>query len=589
MNKTKQPELKAPWLKYYGDVPPKIDYPKKTLVELLFETSRKYPGYTAYDFMGTSSTFEQLSDDIRMCARALRAIGIKPNDKVTVCLPNIPQTLIMFYAINLVGAVASMIHPLSSEGEIKYFLNDSDSVAAITLDAFYPKFRAVRDDTNLKHLIITSIKDYLQTIKKIGFTLTTGRKLPKIDKDAPIFSWKEFMAFGKNFGGDYAIKRDVSDPAAILYSGGTTGISKGILLSNSNINATALQTIAMGQCVEPGNTMLAVLPMFHGFGLCICIHCIMISGARCLLIPRFTPESYAVLVKKERPNYIAGVPSLFESLLRNHTLDNVDLSCLKGIFVGGDSLSADLKKRVDKFLKDHNCPVPIREGYGTTECVTASCIVPSTEYRDGSAGIPLSDTYYKICDVNTGEELPYGQEGEICIHGPSVMMEYINQPEETANTLKKHSDGYTWLHTGDLGTMDEDGFLYFRQRLKRMIISSGYNIYPSQIEGILDEHESVSASCIIGVPDPVKGQRVKAFVILMPGVKPDGIIKNQLFEYLRLNVARYALPFDIEFREEFPKTLVGKIAYKVLEDEENSEYEDIGMQMAEEDIEPENA
>lgn len=246
---------------------------------------------------------------------------------------------------------------------------------------------------------------------------------------------------------------------------------------------------------------------------------------------------------------------------------------LKGVFSGGDSLSVELKKRFDKFLADHNSSVKVREGYGTTECVTASCLTPLHLAKEGSIGQPFPDTFYKIVKPGTCEEVEYRTEGEICISGPTVMMEYVNHPEETAKTLQTHPDGLKWIHTGDLGYMDEDGFIYFKQRIKRMIVTSGYNVYPSQLENILDAHELVQMSCIIGVPDPLKMQKVKAFVVLKPGVSSTDENKEVLKEYCKKNIAKYALPYDIEFRDQLPKTLVGKVAYRVLEEEEAAKRE----------------
>ena len=356
----------------------------------------------------------------------------------------------------------------------------------------------------------------------------------------------------------------------ILYSGGTTGTTKGILLSNRNFNALAAQIVATNPFFHPGHKMLAIMPMFHGFGLGVSIHSMVANGGHCILIPRFTPQSYAELIKKHKPNLIAGVPSLFEALLRVKEIEGADLSCLKGVFSGGDSLSIELKKRFDKFLHDHGATVSVREGYGTTECVTASCLTPIHKQKEGSIGIPFPDTYYKIVKPGTQEEVPYGEEGEICLSGPTVMLEYVNHPEETAQTKQTHADGLAWIHTGDLGMMDEDGFIYFRQRIKRMIVTNGYNVYPSQLENILDGHDYVHLSCVIGVKDPIKMQRVKAFVVLKPGYQPTEACKKELLDYCRKHIAKYAMPSDIEFREELPKTLVGKVAYRVLEEEENA-------------------
>lgn len=563
-------ERNCPWEKYYGKVPARLDYPDKTMFEAVEDAANRYPTYTAFDFMGKPTDYKTMLESIHTVAKAFRALGIKPGDKVTVCMPNTPQTVVCFYALNLIGAISNMIHPLSSEGEIAFYLKDSESVAAVTLDQFYGKFENVRKEVPLKHLIITSVADALGAVMKIGFALTKGRKIPPIPTDADIIRWKDFLALGQSFVGTYACKKKAEDAAVVLYSGGTTGTTKGISLSNMNFNALALQTAAMSVTCKPGQSMLAVMPMFHGFGLGVCIHTMLVAGCRCILVPQFNAQSYAQLLKKKRPNYIAGVPTLYEAILRNPDMDGVDLSCLLGVFSGGDSLSIELKKKFDVFLQEHGAKVQIREGYGTTECVTASCLTPYDTYREGSIGIPFPDTYYKIVKPGTCEEVPYGEEGEIVLSGPTLMLGYVNQPEETANTLRVHEDGHTWLHTGDLGLMDPDGFIYYRQRIKRMIITSGYNVYPSQLENIIDAHPLVHMSCVIGVPDSYKMQKVKAFVVLKPGTKATDEIREELMEHCRKNIAKYAMPYDIEFREDFPKTLVGKVAYRQLEEEEQA-------------------
>ena len=536
--------------------------------EAIEKIVEKYPNYTAYIFMGKKTTYKEFAQNVEICARALKAIGIRVGDRITICMPNCPQTVIMFYAVNLVGAVANMVHPLSSEREIEFYIKESKSIAAITLDQFYHKFEAIRENVELSNIIIARIKDELSKPIRAGYMLTEGRKIKKIPKDAPVTIWNYFMDQGRHYHWKYRAVRDPHDPAVILYSGGTTGVTKGILLSNYNFNALGAQIIATNPMFRPGDSMLAVMPMFHGFGLGVSIHSMLMNGGQCILVPRFTAESYAKLIKRYKCNFIAGVPTLYEALLRQPVMDGVDLSCLKGVFSGGDSLSVELKKRFDKFLYDHNASIQVREGYGTTECVTASCLTPTHVYKEGSIGQPFPDTYYCIVKPGTQEELPYGEEGEICISGPTVMLGYLDHPEETAQTLQVHPDGRTWVHTGDLGTMDDEGFIYFRQRLKRMIVTSGYNVYPSQLENILDAHELVQMSCVIGVPDPLKIQKVKAFVMLKPGVEPTQANKDILMAYCRKNIAKYAMPYDIEFREQLPKTLVGKVAYRVLEEEE---------------------
>ena len=573
MNNYDNMNVRTPWLKNLGGVPAHLEYFQGSMYDRVAEIAVNYPDYIAYDFMGGKVKYKDFIKKVDECARALAAIGVKEGERVTICMPNAPQAVIMFYAINKIGAIANMVHPLSSEKEIEFYLKESASVVCITLDQFYGKFENIRGNVPIRSLILTSIKDVLSPIKKKGYYLAQGRKIKKVPANAEIVWWERFLKGGNNYHGPFHVERKSQDPAVILYSGGTTGTTKGILLSNLNFNALSQQIIATNPMFKPGDKMLAVMPIFHGFGLGVCIHSMLANGGRCLLIPRFNPQSYAKLLKKHKPNFIAGVPTLYEALLRLKTLDRVDLSCLKGVFSGGDSLSIELKKRFDAFLREHGATIPVREGYGTTECVTASCLTPSHWAKEGSIGLPFPDTFYKIVKPGTEEEVPYGEEGEICLAGPTVMMEYINNPEETANTLKRHADGLTWVHTGDLGMMDEDGFIYFRQRIKRMIVTSGYNVYPSQIENVLDAHEYVHMSCVIGVPDPLKMQRVVAFVVLKPGLKvSEEEAREAILEHCSKYVAKYAMPSDIQFRDDMPKTLVGKVAYRILEEEELQNY-----------------
>lgn len=558
----------APWLKYYGTMPHTLTYPDCSMVDMIEQIAKKYPDQCAYSFMGERVDYRTMAAQIHQCARALAASGIRRGDKVTICMPNTPHAILLFYALNRIGAIPNMVHPLSSEGEIVFFVNESESVALLTLEQFYPKIRAIRDRIHLDLVIVASIKDYLSPVKRVGYALTVGRKIAPVPETPGVVSWQTFLKRGEGYTGEYLCSLKGADPAAILYSGGTTGTTKGILLSNLNFNALALQTQAASGGIDRGDVMLAIMPIFHGFGLGVCIHTVLAYGCECVLVPQFTVDSVSKLLKKHRPQFIAGVPTLFEALLRNKHMQDIDLSCLKGVFSGGDSLSVELKRKVDAFLKQHGATIQVREGYGTTECVTASCLTPKDFYKEGSIGIPFPDTFYKIVTPATQDEVPYGEVGEICISGPTVMQEYIHQPRETAQTLQQHDDGRIWLHTGDLGSMDEDGFIYFKQRLKRMIVTSGYNVYPSQIENIIDAHDAVLLSTVIGVKDDYKMQKVKAFVVLKPGVEPTEAVRQSIFLHCRKNIAKYAMPYEIEFRDSLPKTLVGKVAYTVLEKEE---------------------
>ena len=558
----------APWLSSYGDRKFNLEYPTCSISDKVLQTADECQDLTALSYMDRKISYKLLKSKILETAKAFVALGVKPGDKVTVCMPNVPQAVYSLYALNYIGAIASMIHPLSAEGEIVFYLNTAKSRFCITLDMFEKKFRNILDQTSVEKLIIGGVDDELAFVKKCIYGAFLKKKEHKAVKTGGKYiRWADFLKAGKNTTITPAHKT-ADDVAVILFSGGTTGVTKGILLSNLNFNALAYQTAEMANYPVRGSKMLAAMPVFHGFGLGVCIHTMMVVGGVSILVPQFNVKSYAELIIKNRPNFIAGVPTLFEALTRNPYLDGIDLSCLKGVFSGGDSLSIELKKKFDKFLADHNCSVRVREGYGTTECVTASCLTPFNKEKEGSIGVPYPDTYYMICKPGTNDPVPFGEHGEICLRGPSVMQGYLDMPEETAQTLRVHEDGYTWLHTGDLGFMDEEGFIYFKQRIKRMIITSGYNVYPSQLENIIDGHEMVKMSCVIGVKDDYKMQKIKAFVVLEDGIEESDAVKESIMEHCRKNIAKYALPYAIEFRKELPKTLVGKVAYTVLEKEE---------------------
>ena len=560
----------APWLKYYGNTPASLEYPHKTMYEMVAAAAKKYPDHTAYIFMGKKTSYTEFMKRIHAAAKGLYKMGIRKGDKVTICMANTPQALDCFYALNRIGAIPNMIHPLSAAQEIAFYLNFSQSKAILTLDQFYEKVVSIQPQLkNPTTILIAKVADELPIPLNVLYPMTkAARAVKKLPKTGYTL-WYDMVRAGKNEKLP-PISNRYDECGAILYSGGTTGTTKGIVLTNGNFNALGQQIIATNPMFRPGDRMLAAMPLFHGFGLGVCVHSMLSQGGRCILIPRFTAKSYAKQIVKYKCNFIAGVPTLYEALLRLPSMDGADLSSLKGVFSGGDSLSIELKKKFDRFLYDHHAVIQVREGYGTTETVTACCLTPTNIYKEGSIGLPFPDTYIKIVRPDTDEEVPYGEEGEILLAGPTVMQEYMNNPEETAHTLRKHADGLTWVYTGDLGTMDEQGFIYFKGRAKRMIITSGYNVYPGQLENILDAHEYVQMSCIIGVPDPYKMQKVKAFVMLKGGVPANDETKRELLDYCRKHVAKYAMPYDIEFREELPKTLVGKVAYRVLEDEEKA-------------------
>lgn len=434
--------LTAPWRAYYGNTPASLDYPRLTMYQMVAETAKKYPKTLAYTFMGKGTTYEEFVQRIDRAAKGLVKLGIRKGNRVTICMPNTPQALDCFYALNRIGAIPNMIHPLSAAQEIAFYLNASHSKAVLTLDQFYGKVAEILPqlDDDCK-VIIARIADELPFPLSVLYPMTkAARQVPKLPKKGYTL-WTDLTSSGK----DVTLPKDTgkaNDCGAILYSGGTTGTTKGIMLSNLNFNALGLQTIAAsGFQSIAGMKMLSIMPVFHGFGLGIGIHTVLIGGATCILVPQFSIKEYANILIKQKPQLIPGVPTLFEALLRADGLQDADLSFLKGIFSGGDSLSPELKKKVDAFLKEHGCTEQIREGYGTTECVTASCLTPKDYARSGSIGVPFPDTYYKIVKVGTTEEVEPNTEGEICVSGPTVMLGYMDNPTETAQTLRRHFDG----------------------------------------------------------------------------------------------------------------------------------------------------
>ena len=564
--------IKAPWYKYYGNIKKHLDYPDISVYKLIEKTAIKNPDSISYNYYGTKRTYKDFMKEIDICAKSFKSLGVKKGDRVSICMPNTPEAIIAFYAINKIGAISNMIHPLSSENEIKYFINVSKSSFIVAINVSLNKIIHIEKETNLKNIILVSPSDSMPIHMKIGYNLTQGRKL-KLEYSDKIIKWKDFISLAKNYDRKVPICGKGEDTAAILYSGGTTGYPKGIELTNLNFNAMAMQSEEAVHTLKEQDKLLAIMPIFHGFGLGICIHTVQFHGGTSILLPTFSPKTFATLIKKYKPNIIAGVPTLYEALLKTKGLENFDLSFLTLVISGGDSLSIELKKKIDKFLKEHNATVQVREGYGLTECVTGSCLTPPEYYREGSIGIPFPDTFYKIVKPDTIEEVEYGEEGEICLTGPTVMKGYLGDEVDTKITIRKHKDGNKWLHTGDIGYMDKDGFVYFKQRLKRMIVSSGYCIYPQYIENVIDSHPDVLMSCVIGIPHEYKKEVAKAFIVLRPDVKLTEEVKKSIKELVENKIAKYSWPYEYEYRSELPKTLVGKVAFNELIKEEKEKRE----------------
>ena len=550
-----------------------LEYPELTMFDMVERAAGQFPDEPAIDFYGVRTSYKAFVKKILSAASAFLTSGIGRGDAVTICMPNTPQALVCFYALNRIGAVANMVHPLSARDEITYYIDLSRSKMILTVDIFYEKVAAAIASSEIDPVILVArMQDELPPHLAALYLLKKGRSCLKFPTRKKDLLWRSFVRTGSAPLPDTAF--DPQRTSVILYSGGTSGTPKGICLSDLNFNACAMQAReAIGVEFRRGFKMLSCMPLFHGFGLGINLHTVLIHGACCVLMPTFTAKTYAGMLKRKKPNFIAGVPTIFDALLNLPELSGTRLDFLEGMFCGGDSLSIDLKRRVDAFLKEHGADIQIREGYGLTECVTASCLTPKHEYRDGSIGLPFPDTEYAIVKPGTSVFLPAGEEGEIILKGPTLMLGYLNEPEETLKTLRRLDDGDVWLYTGDLGHMDADGYVYFHQRMKRVIITNGYNVYPSVIEAAAEKLPDVAYCCIIGVRDRRRGQRVRAYVVLNEGSEENDDTKKRIISGLREKIAAYAIPKEIVFKKELPRTLVGKVAYRLLEDEANEEYE----------------
>lgn len=570
--KSKKGSIEKPWLKLYKDkgIPENLDYPECSMFELIENSSIKYPNNIAYDYFGSTCTYKNFIDKIHEVAKALKAQKIKENDIVTICMPNTPQAIITFYAVNLIGAIANVVHPLSGEKEIENYLTTTNSSLILTIDIAYKKVANVVKNTKVKKVIVTTAADEMRFLTSILYWIFKGKKV-EIANSKKILKWKEFVDLGKDYKGIYRVRRKSSNPAVILYSGGTTGSPKGILLSNMNFNALALQSYySVGSC-EAGDSILAIMPIFHGFGLGESIHAPLSFGMKCILIPAFKAAEFDRLIKKYKPNFIIGVPTLFEALLKYGKFKEGSLSFIKNFMSGGDVISNETKKKIDKLLLKNGAKTTLRIGYGLTEGTCASCLTQdNVKYESGSIGIPFPDTIYKIVKIGTHDEVPYDTDGEICINGPTVMMGYYNDAKETAQILRVHADGKTWLHTGDVGCMRKDGVIIFKQRIKRIIISSGYNIYPSYIENVINSHTAVLTSTVIGIDHPYKVQVAKAYIVLKN--KPQDLkkVKKSIQAHCEKYIAKYSLPYSYEFRDSLPKTLIGKVNFNELIEEEKN-------------------
>lgn len=548
-----------PWVKYYKNIPEHLNYDTGSIYDALNKTALMYPKNISCRYFGKEITFKGFMKRIDKYASALKQFDVVENECVTLCLPNTPEAFALFYAINKIGAIANIVHPLSSTADIERALKETNSEVLFVSDVSMPKAK----DIKVKHFVMVPTNYSFKGILKWGYNIKEAANL-KLDGDK--ISFAEFLAVSTIDSG--YVKRDAKDPAAIIYSGGTTGKPKGIIISNLNFNAMALQTRTVCDEIKPGNSVLAALPIFHVFGLALCCHTCLVAGMTCIIVPRLNTKAINSELKKYKPNIYPAVPSLLKLSLNGINPGKNAFKDIKMVVVGGDYLSPQLKADYEKFMRECGSNAVVKVGYGLSEATGFSTCTAEMEEKDvifGTLGIPNPDMDIKIFEVNSDIEKPVNDIGEICVSGPTVMMGYINESEETKKTLVLHSDGKIWLHTGDLGYRNEDGQFFYSSRLKRMIITNGYNVYPVELEEIISKCEYVKSCTVVGIPHKTKGQTPKAVIVLKDGVEENIEIRSKIRKYCKDNLANYAVPTEFEYRKTLPVTAVGKVAYRDLE------------------------
>lgn len=547
---------------YIEKMPKEIKYSEGGLYDAVYDASCKWPHNTAFQYFNIEVTYRDLIKRIDKTAASLKALGVEKGDRVTVCMPNTPEAIYSFYAINEVGAVANMIHPLSSEKEIENYLNQAESKVMVCVDISYPKVKAIFKNTSLEKVIVVS------PLRSMGAIIRTVYNLAKHNKHikttGAVLSWNKFMSLGTKYIGNPHVRVDAEDAAVILYTGGTTGTPKGVVLSNLNFNSQALGAkYLVPDLLKTKNSMLTFLPNFHAFGLGVCMHIPFYCGMKIVLIPQFNAKKLKGYIKKYKINILVGVPTVFE-YLKTLKLGKKDLKHIRGAVSGGDIVSQSAKQEVNDFFAAHGSKAVLQNGYGLTEA-SGGVIFSTVDVAGGAdvVGYPLPDSEILIIDPQTNKELPLGKEGEIVIRGLTVMKEYLNKPKETAETFVKVK-GKKYLRTGDIGYIDKKGVVHFITRLKRIIITNGYNVYPVTIEEVTRKCKTVSKCACVGVYDKVRGEKVKIFIVLKPD-SSERAAKKELAKIYKQHLAKYEIPREIVFLEDLPKTKLAKIDFKALQ------------------------
>lgn len=554
-------DVMRPWLEHYEDfVPHEVTLWDRPLYAMLDDAAEKYPQRLAVIFQNTRITYKALREKAELFAGALRRAGVKPGERVAVMLPNLPQTIIAFWGVLKAGAVAVMTNPLYMEKELVQNLSDAGASHMVLLDLLWPRVAALRERLPIRTFIVTGIADALSFPLNLLYRLKQRRSQPAVPQnDGAVHFWKRFCRGAQRHTEPVASPRE--DLVLLQYTGGTTGISKGVELTHANIGTNCRQVLdIINVTAREHHTFLSLMPFFHVYGLTICMIIPVYLASTILPLPRYVPQDVLKLIAKYRPTVFPGAPSVYMSLLQQKDLARYDLRCIR-ICVSG---SAPLPREV--FLRFQEVTgASILEGYGLTEASPITHCNPLGQegQRANSIGMPIPGTDARIVDMEAGAlSLPPGKLGELVVRGPQVMKGYWHRPDETANALRNG-----WLYTGDLATMDEDGYFYIVDRKKDMVIVGGYNVYPREVDEVLLAHPRIADAVTVGISDGIRGETLKAYVVPQAG---ETMSKADVVGWCRARLASYKVPRLVEFREELPKTIVGKVLRRALREEEEA-------------------
>lgn len=570
---TGYPSIDKPWERYYSPYVLSYVFPSTTMYRCISDNNKHRLNGIAIEYYGKKITYQELFEQIDNTAKALIALGVEKSEVITIAMPTTPETVYLLYAISKIGAIANMIDPRTSKEGIYEYTNETSSKLFIAIDLCYPKIKDIVKETCVRKLILISAGDSLPKNKKYALKIAntlkfvTG-KAPRINENNDLIRWKNFISLNDN-APDIIENEDGDLPVVILHTGGTTGVPKGVVLSNTSFNTIAYQYMLSGLYMLPGQRLLNIMPPFIAYGVGVGLHLSFVVGMTSILIPKLEPEKLSSMIKSIRPNHMAGVPSHWGNILNSTELDGTDLSFLVTPAVGGDGMDYKLEEEANTFLEEHLAPSRIIKGYGMTEQCSLAAVGCINEVKiDGSVGIPLPQNTISIFDPDTGEELKYNQPGEICLSGPTTMLGYFKNDKATNEIIHVHKDGRKWIHTGDLGYMTEKGLIYVHGRIKRMIVRhDGFKVFPSQIEKVILNDQSVRAACVVGVPDEehAQGKLPVAFIVINDAAqKETSIAKAKAL--CSEELPEYAQPIRITVINEMPLTPIGKVDYRALED-----------------------